>query len=144
MGSVRPDPFEQFVARHGLRIITEELAAYPRDILAAPGELDRHVLVTLMGPGTEPGPVHSLFVVGATDTRPASTRDVMWWLSADSWPYERAGSDLHKWAATYGYPADDPATASSAGRRVSRGWRGPAPKRQTGEGGSAPSLRLAL
>ena len=112
MGSVRPDPFEQFVARHGLRIITEELAVYPRDVLAAPGELDRHVLVTLMGSGTGPDPVHSLFVVSATDTRPASTRDVMWWLSADSWAYERAGSDLHQWAATYGYPADDPATAS--------------------------------
>ena len=112
MGSVRPDPFEQFVAWHGLRIITEELAAYPRDVLAAPGELDRHVLVTLMGPGTEPGPVYSLFVVSATDTRPASTRDVMWWLSADSWACERAGSDLSQWAATYGYPADDPATAA--------------------------------
>ena len=110
MGSVRPDPFEQFVARHGLRIITEELAAYPRDVLAAPGELDRHVLVTLMGATHDPDSIRSLFVVGASDTRPASIRDVMWWLSADSWAYERSGSDLHRWAATYGYPADDPAT----------------------------------
>jgi hypothetical protein len=110
MGSARLDPFEQFVARHGLRIITEELAAYPRDVLAVPSELDRHVLVILASEAGHPNPVRSLFVVGATDSRPASTRDVMWWLSADSWAYERAGNDLHRWAATYGYPADDPAT----------------------------------
>lgn len=112
MGSAHPDPFEQFVASHGLRIITEELAAYPRDVLAAPGELDRHVLVSLIGQASESTPLHSLFVVTATDSRPASTRDVMWWLCADSWAYERAGHDLDRWAASYGYPADDPATVS--------------------------------
>jgi hypothetical protein len=112
MGSAHPDPFEQFVASHGLQISTEELAAYPRDVLAAPGELDRHVLVTLASGAGDPAAVHSLFVVAAADTRPATMRDVMWWLSADSWAYERAGHDLHRWAASYGYPADDPATAS--------------------------------
>lgn len=112
MGSAHPDPFEQFVASHGLQIITEELAAYPRDVLAAPGELDRHVLVTLASGASGPAPVHSLFVVAAADTRPATTRDVMWWLSADSWAYERAGHDLKRWAASYGYPIDDPVTVS--------------------------------
>jgi hypothetical protein len=110
MGSAHPDPFEQFVANHGLRITTEELAAYPRDVLAAPAELDRHVLVTLVSGASDRAPVHSLFVVAPDDTRPASTRDVMWWLSADSWAYERAGHDLDRWAASYGYPADDPTT----------------------------------
>jgi hypothetical protein len=113
MGSAHPDPFEQFVASYGLQIITEELAAYPRDVLAAPGELDRHVLVTLASGGSgDQTLVHSLFVVAAADARPASTRDVMWWLSADSWAYERAGHDLDRWAASYGYLADDPATVS--------------------------------
>lgn len=112
MGSAHSDPFEQFVANHGLQITREELAAYPRDVLAAPGELDRHVLVTLTSGASDPTPLHSLFVVAASDTRPASTRDVMWWLSADSWAYERAGHDLARWAASYGYHTDDPATVS--------------------------------
>jgi hypothetical protein len=110
MASGRPDLFEQFVARHGLRITTEDLAAYPRDVRAAPGELDRHVLVSLTTEGEQTRPVHSLFVIGATDERPASVRDVMWWLSADSWAYERAAGDLRQWAASYEYPQDDPAT----------------------------------
>jgi hypothetical protein len=110
MGSARLDPFEQFVASHGLRVITEELAAYPRDVLAAPSDLDRHVLVTLTSEGGHSAPVRSLFVVSAVDARPASTRDVMWWLAADSWACEQAGNDLPRWAAIYGYPVDDPAT----------------------------------
>jgi hypothetical protein len=112
MGSANTDPFEQFVASYGLQILTEELAAYPRDVLAAPGELDRHVLVTLASGASDPAPVRSLFVVAAADHRPASTRDVMWWLSADSWACERAGHDLDRWAASYGYATDDPATVS--------------------------------
>jgi hypothetical protein len=110
MRSAHPDPFEQFVANHGLQISTEELAAYPRDVLAAPCELDRQVLVTLKGSNSDLAGVRSLFVIAATDARPASTRDVMWWLSADSWAYERAGGDVNTWAAMYGYPADDNAT----------------------------------
>ena len=110
MGSARIDPFEQFVASNGLRITTEEIAAFPRDVLAPPDELDRHVLVTLTSAASGPPAVRSVFVVGATDSRPASARDVMWWLSADSWAVERAGNDLHQWAAIYGYPPDDPAS----------------------------------
>lgn len=110
MSSARIDPFEQFVASNGLRIATEELTAYPRDVLAPPCELDRHVLITLTSEANGPGALRSLFVVGATDARPASARDVMWWLSADSWAIERAGSDPHQWAAIYGYPPDDPAS----------------------------------
>jgi hypothetical protein len=34
----------------------------------------------------------------------------MWWLSADSWAYERADGDLTRWSAIYGYPPDDAAT----------------------------------
>jgi hypothetical protein len=110
MGSAGPDPFEEFVERHGLRIATDDVVAYPRDVLASPNELDRHVLVTLMNPSGNAPPVHSLLVVAASDSRTASARDVMWWLAADSWAYEQAGGDLQRWAATYGYPDDDPAT----------------------------------
>lgn len=112
MSSAHPDPFEQFLANHGLQITTEELAAYPRDVLAPPAELDRHVLVTLASLKGNTAPLHSLFVVAATDTRPASTRDVMWWLAADSWACERARHDLPRWAASYGYSIEDPTTES--------------------------------
>jgi hypothetical protein len=115
MGSAHSDPFEQFITNHGLQIVTEELASYPRDVLAPPGDLDRYVLVSLASDAAGAVPVRSLFVVAATDTRPASTRDVMWWLSADSWAWERAGHDLGRWAAGYGYSTDDPATEGSAG-----------------------------
>lgn len=110
MGSARPDPFEQFVIKHGLLITSEAVVAYPRDVLATPADLDRHMVVTLRNPAGNAPPLVSLFVCGADDARPASNRDIMWWLSADSWALERADWELHRWAATYGYPDADPAT----------------------------------
>jgi hypothetical protein len=110
MGSARTDPFEEFVQRHGLRIKTDDIVAYPRDVLGSPSDLDRHVLVTLAKSIGDVPPVLSLFVVGATDSRTASARDVMWWLSADSWASEQAGGDLQRWSAIYGYQEDDPST----------------------------------
>jgi hypothetical protein len=37
-------------------------------------------------------------------------RDVLWWLSADSWAIERADRELVKWSAVYGYPVESTAT----------------------------------
>lgn len=38
-------------------------------------------------------------------------RDVLWWLAGDAWAVERARGDREVWAATYGYPPTDAATA---------------------------------
>ena len=38
-------------------------------------------------------------------------RDVLWWAAGDAWALHRADHDLTEWAATYGYPETDEATA---------------------------------
>ena len=106
----RSDRFADFAARHGLHIEQEELAASPRDVVAPPREIESHTLLTLHGPKADAVPLRTLFVSEATDSRPPSVRDALWWLSSDSWAIERAGRDCRMWAATYGYPDADAAT----------------------------------
>jgi hypothetical protein len=109
MASERPDPFFNFAGKYGLRIATEDLSAAPRDVLAQPEDLERHVLVLLSGVRADAPAVHTLYVSEASDAREVSFRDVLWWLSADSWALEQAGRDYERWSDLYGYASDSPA-----------------------------------
>lgn len=110
MASDRPDAFVRFAAHCGLRMSAVDLPAAPRDVLAPPRDLEWHILVTLSRASEVEPPIHTLFVTEASDLRPLSLRDVLWWLSADSWAVEQVARDFHRWSATYRYPDDDPAT----------------------------------
>ena len=110
MSSDRPDPFVDFATQRGLRISTADLPAVPRDVLAPPSDLQWYTLVTLSGASADSVPIQTLFITEASDPRPASVRDLLWWLSSDCWALEQADREYAGWAATYHYPADDPAT----------------------------------
>lgn len=110
MASDRPDPFVRFATQRGLQMSAVDLPAAPRDVLAPPCDLEWHTLVTLSRTREEAVSINALFVTQASDPRPPSLRDVLWWLSADSWAVEESDRDLGHWSATYRYPDDDPAT----------------------------------
>ena len=107
--TLHPDPFELFAAQRGLHIAAEELCAAPRDVLAPPAELERHMLVTLAGPTPDAAPVRMVFVRAATDPRLPTIRDTLWWLASDSWAIEQAKQDYHRWSGLYKYPEPDTA-----------------------------------
>ena len=111
MASDRPDPFARFAARCGLAMSTADLHVVPRDVLAAPSDIGRHTLVTLSGSQSTSEPVRILFLTEEKDVRPISIRDVLWWLSSDSWAVENADRDFAHWIALYNYPDDDRAAA---------------------------------
>jgi len=104
------DPFVRFATQRGLQMSAIDLSAAPRDVLAPPCDLEWHTLVTLSLTREEEISIHALFVTQASDPRPPSMRDVLWWLSADSWAVEQSARDLGDWSATYRYPDGDPAT----------------------------------
>jgi hypothetical protein len=110
-----PDPFERFAVQCGFRMATEALYAAPRDVLHPPADSDQYFLVTLRPPetGGEPGanPLRLVFLAPLADPEPPSCRDVLWWLAADAWAIGQAHGAMLQWAAGYGYPPDDPATA---------------------------------
>lgn len=110
MASNSPDPFAGLAARCGLEMSTAELHVVPRDVLAPPGDVGRHTLVTL-GRAESDAVVRVLFVTEEEDGRPVAIRDVLWWLSSDSWAVENADRDLAHWIALYNYPDDDRAAA---------------------------------
>jgi len=110
MASDRSDSFSRFAAHHRLQISTAELSIAPRDVVAPPSELGRHTLVTLSGPRADAESLQLLFVTEASDLRPVSVRDALWWLVSDSWAIEQAERDFTRWAATYQYPDGDPAS----------------------------------
>lgn len=103
------DPFAKFATTYGLRISTEELAAFPRDVLAAPADSDRHVLVTVNSHRADSKQLRILFVTEAGDARGPSVRDVLWWLASDAWAIEHARHNYVDWAAMYRYADDDSA-----------------------------------
>ena len=111
MGSDQPDAFGQFAAERGLRLSYADLNAAPRDVAAPPDELERYTLVTVTGKRADIRSLQTLFITDQADPRTPSIRDVLWWLSSDSWAIEQAERDMSKWAAVYGYPVDNPATA---------------------------------
>lgn len=106
----RPDPFARFAARCGVQISKADLSAVPRDVLAQPTDLTRHTLVTLTVSRAGASSVQTLFLTEASDPRPVTVRDVLWWLSSDSWAIEQADRDFTRWAAVHRYRAEDPAT----------------------------------
>lgn len=110
MASDRPDPFVRFATQRGLQMSAVDLPAAPRDVLAPPSDLEWYTLVTLSRTREKDVSIHALFVTQASDPRPPSMRDVLWWLSADSWAIEQSARDLDHWSATYRYLDDDPAT----------------------------------
>jgi hypothetical protein len=111
MASGRPDPFERLAARCGLKMSTADLHVVPRDVLAAPGDLGRHTLVTVSGAQSASESLRILFLTEEEDARPISIRDVLWWLSSDSWAVENADRDFAHWITLYNYPDDDRAAA---------------------------------
>lgn len=104
------DPFQAFATQIDLQVATEELSAAPRDVLAPPSDQDRYYLITLSTPREVAGQVRTLFITGSNEN-PPSTRDVLWWLASDSWAVEEADRKYERWATTYRYSADDPASA---------------------------------
>lgn len=110
MASGHPDPFVRFATQCGLQLTAVDLLAAPRDVLAPPCELEWHTLVTLSRAREEDASIRAVFVTQASDPRPPSLRDVLWWLSADAWAIEQSTRDLVQWSGTYRYPDDDPAT----------------------------------
>ena len=110
MAPDRPDPFFNFAGKYGLHIVTEDLSAMPRDVIAQPADLERHVLVVLSGARADAPALHALYVSEACDPREVSFRDVLWWLSADSWAVEQAARDYARWSDLYGYASENPAT----------------------------------
>ena len=109
MTSDHPDPFVRFAARYGLQISTADLPFAPRDVLSAPANLEWFALVTIASDRTESAPMRTLFITEASDPRPPSVRDVLWWLASDSWALEQANRDFRIWAATYQYPEGEDA-----------------------------------
>ena len=118
MNSNQADPFAQFAARYRLELSTAELAAFPRDVLAAPGDLQAHTLAALSGPSADAESIRVLFITDMSDARPVSLRDVLWWLASDCWAIEQAGRDYARWAAVYGYADTDAATLRLFKRQV--------------------------
>ena len=111
MASDSPDPFVRLATRCGLEMSIAELHVVPRDVLAPPGDIGRHTLVTLGRPESVASLLRVLFVTEAEDSRPVSMRDVLWWLCSDSWAVEKADRDFAHWIALYNYPDDDRAAA---------------------------------
>lgn len=110
MAPDRPDPFVSFADKHGIRITTEDLSAAPRDVLAQPADLERHVLVVLSGVRADARALYALHISEGCDPRQISFRDALWWLAADSWALEQAARDYTRWSDVYGYASENPAT----------------------------------
>lgn len=109
MVSDQPDAFCEFARSRGLEFSAADINAAPRDVTADPDELERHRLV-LLSSRTSDRPIHVLFTTDQLDARPLSMRDVLWWLSSDSWTIEQAGRDLSRWAALYHQSAESVGT----------------------------------
>lgn len=109
--SDRPDAFGQFATECGLRLSWIDVNAAPRDVTAPPDELERFALVTVSGKRADAAPLQTLFVSDRSDPTAPSMRDVLWWLSSDSWAIEHADREVAKWSAVYGYREESPATA---------------------------------
>jgi hypothetical protein len=106
-----PDAFERFAEECGLHLTAEPLCVAPRDVLAPLGAMEQHFLVELSRPSSDTAPVRLIFITPVTEPTTPATRDVLWWLAGDAWALERGDRSLEHWAATYGYPPDESATA---------------------------------
>lgn len=106
-----PDAFERFAEECGLHLTAEPLCMAPRDVLAPLDAVEQHFLVDLSRMSSDTAPVRLIFVTPVTEPTTPAIRDVLWWLAGDTWALEQGDRKLEHWAATYGYPPDDRATA---------------------------------
>lgn len=105
------DAFVRFATQCGLQMATVEVSAIPRDVLAQPAELEWHTLMTLDRPGSRRAAIQTVFIGETADRRAPSIRDALWWLASDCWALEHVERDYSRWAATFHYSVDDPATS---------------------------------
>lgn len=110
MSPTSPDSFQRLAAECGLRMTSEALYSAPRDVLHPPAESDQAFLVTLHRNEGARIPLRLVFFVPLSDQGSPTERDVLWWLAADAWALREANGSPEKWAASYGYLSDDPAT----------------------------------
>ncbi|MQA91095.1 MAG: hypothetical protein GEU90_12800 [Gemmatimonas sp.] len=104
------ESLEQFADECGLRLFAEPLCASPRDVLAPLGSVEQHFVVSLTRAGSPEPPVRLVFMVPATSVAEPQRRDVLWWVAGDAWILERSDRDVATWAATFGYPPEEPGT----------------------------------
>jgi hypothetical protein len=102
-----PDQFDRFAAECGLRITVENISGAPRDVSAPPADLDRYFLVSLSSFRGDLPPLRMVFVDEATRDGEPTIRDVLWWLSSDSWAAEQSHRQYSRWAEMYRYAYDD-------------------------------------
>jgi hypothetical protein len=105
-----PDPFDRFAEECELRLTAERLGMAPRDVLCPLDEMVQHFLVTL-STSASAARFRLIFATPVTDPAPPAVRDVLWWAASDAWMVEDGKRQIRAWAAAYGYPADDAATA---------------------------------
>lgn len=113
------DPFERLAAECGLTLAAEALYSAPRDVASPPVEMDQHYLVTLTQASSDVV-LRVVFTTPLSDPAPPTLRDVLWWLAADGWAVERAGSVFGEWTALHGYPTQDPASARLFSQHVTQ------------------------
>jgi hypothetical protein len=107
MSSSHSDHFDRFAAECGLRITVENISAAPRDVSAPPADLDRYFLVSLSNFRGDLAPLRMVFVDDPTRDGGPTMRDVLWWLSSDSWAAEQSDRQYSRWAEMYQYAPDD-------------------------------------
>jgi hypothetical protein len=79
-------------------------------VLSPVHQVVQHFVVTLSREASA-ARFRLIFATPATDPAPPAVRDVLWWAASDAWIVEDGKREFHSWAAAYGYPADDAATA---------------------------------
>lgn len=107
-----PDAFASLATEAGLLIQSEALHLAPRDVAAAPSEMEQYYLVVLSRQGDADQEVRLIFATPIAEHREPSMRDVLWWLAGDAWSIECAGGKLTEWAAHHGYSTRDAGTAA--------------------------------
>ncbi len=113
-----PESFEEFAAASQLKLEVEPLCVAPRDVLAPPADAERHFLVTVSDPRSDGPAARLMFALPPSEPDHPTMRDALWWLAADAWAIKRAGGVRWRWAAIYGYPAEDQATIEFFERQV--------------------------
>lgn len=110
MVSDKPDAFCEFAKDRGLHFSAKDVNAAPRDVTAAPDELERYTLASLTAADGADA-IQMVFITDQLDGRPLSMRDVLWWVAADTWAVEQSGRDFARWAVLYRHAADSAAAS---------------------------------
>ncbi len=113
-----PYPLERFAEEHSLHLTARSLGVAPRNVLLPLEAAEQHFLVELSRPGTGAAPVRLIFVIPLMEPTEPRMRDVLWWLASDAWVLEQGERRRELWAAAYGYPPGEEATARLFGQQV--------------------------